>query len=368
MADTHEASKRPSTPSHTSSIPLLPLPSSSSSSSSVYEHRHALYYSYLFAALGDRMWEFASVVYLMALFPSTLLFSSVFGLCELLAGILAGPFIGRAIDSPTTSRLSIVRLSIVGQNVSIAAASTVLFLLLRALPTLSSSFLYLGYGALTATAMLAKASSSLNKVAIHKDWLVLLGEGRSERLSSLNAAMRGIDLSCSVVGPLLVGLGEVVIGKEWMVVVVGVWAAVSVVIELALVDGVWRQIPQLRVKQGRTQRTRDPVTPLSAAGERRSDEGLGAALLPVEDAANGAAGAHAAEPSPPRALPRLWWSSVSQYVTHPVFVPSLCYCLLYLSMLSFGGMMTAYLSSEAVALSPALLAAPSPPWWECCQL
>ena len=137
-------------------------------SSDVYSHRFAVYYSYFFAAFGDRMWEFASVVSIMTLFPSTLLYASLFGLFELSAGIIAGPYIGRAIDSPTTSRLTCVRVSIVGQNASIAGAAVLLWWMLRALPDLSEGYLYIGYALLTAASMGAKVASSLNKVCIHK--------------------------------------------------------------------------------------------------------------------------------------------------------------------------------------------------------
>ena len=137
-------------------------------SGDVYSHRYALYSSYFFAAYGDRMWEFASVIYLMVLFPSTLLYASVFGLCELLAGILAGPYIGRAIDSPTTSRLACIRLSIVGQNGAICAASLLLFVMMQRIAVLSSLQLHVGYALLTAASMMAKVASSLNKVCIHK--------------------------------------------------------------------------------------------------------------------------------------------------------------------------------------------------------
>ena len=355
MHDGDESSERAAPKSDVASASPSPPPSSPASSSSVYDHRFALYYSYFFAAFGDRMWEFASVVYIMTLFPSTLLYSSLFGLLELLGGVIAGPYIGRAIDSLTISRLSIVRLSIIGQNVSISAAAALLFLLLHALPTLSPTFLYLGYGLLTAAAMVAKAASSLNKVSVHKDWLVVLGEGRSERLSSLNGAMRGIDLCCSVVGPLMVGVGEVVIGQELTVVLVGLWAAISLLIELALVGRVWKEIPQLQHKQSQSSAAEQLRRAQSGGGvERRGDEGLGAALLPAEDAVDGGRGADASLPSP--RLARSYWSSLSLYVAHPVFLPSFAYCLLYLSLLSFGGIMTSYLVSDAVALSPALLA------------
>ena len=82
---------------------------------------------------------------------------------------------------------------------------------------------------------------------------------------------------------------------------------------------------------------------------------LGAALLSARNSSDGAGGAADALSVPPP-VSRSYWSSLSLYVRHPLFLPSFSYCLLYLSLLSFGGIMTSYLSSDAVALSPALLA------------
>ena len=320
-----------------------------STTGGVYSHRYALYYSFFFASYGDRMWEFASVIYIMLLFPTTLLYASLFGLFELLAGIIAGPYIGRAIDSPTTSRLTCVRVSIVGQNGAICAASALLFLMMRSVSELSSFQLYAGYALLVAASMVAKAASSLNKVAIHKDWVMVLTEGRSERLSSLNGAMRGIDLSSSIVAPLMVGLSEAFISKEAAVVLIGVWSAISCFIELALIQRVWREIPQLHVKRP----GKAAVEALSAheTGQRPQEETLGSQLL-----ADGVGSEGAVEVEEAPQQPRSSWAAVSLYAEHVVFLPSVAYCMLYVSLLSFGGLMTAYLSSSAVELSAALLA------------
>ena len=53
---------------------------------------------------------------------------------------------------------------------------------------------------------------------------------------------------------------------------------------------------------------------------------------------------------------RAYLSAASLYYHHPLFLPSIAYCLLYISILSFGGIMTAYLSSSLVALPAYLLA------------
>ena len=346
-----ESSARTRTPPSTTEAAVRASPTAS-----VYAHRFALYSSYFFAAFGDRMWEFGSVIFIMALFPSTLLWSSLFGLLELAAGVVAGPYIGRAIDSATTSRLSLVRTSIYGQNTAIAAAAVVLLLLLRALPDPSSLFLYGGLVVLTAASMGAKAASSLNKVVVHKCFVVVLSEGHSERLASLNGAMRGIDLSCSVLAPLMVGLGEAAVGQQATVILVGLWAALSLFVELTLVNRVGRVAPSLATPE---RGTSGHATDIVVVAGTASKEDLTTRLLAdgggTMDLASSPSASPASPPVPPPP-PRSWWASFSSYSAHAVFLPSFAYCLLYVSILSFGGIMTSYLSSSAVALSPALLA------------
>ena len=75
------------------------------------------------------MWEFAAIVFLMELFPTSLLAPSLFGFFENLAGILAGSWVGSYIDRH--ERLMSIRTSVVGQNAVIAVASAAFGLALR---------------------------------------------------------------------------------------------------------------------------------------------------------------------------------------------------------------------------------------------
>ena len=293
-----------------------------------YSHRRSLYVSYFFAAFGDRMWEFASLVFLMSLFPSSLLAASLLGLLETAAAIVCSPALGRYIDR--TSRLRAVCWSIMGQNVAVSAGGVMLFYLLHgaAAGWLTERGRWIGWAALSMAAMAARVASSLNKLSIHKSWLPVLAASSHEPhchsrshepvqpssalLSSLNGVMRGIDLSSSIVAPLLVG----VLGSLWDEMVASLfvsgWSTLSLLLECYLVRRVWDKVPQLQHK------------PRSNAAMGQSTVG--------------------------------WWDAARQYWNHPLFSPSLAYCLLYISVLSFGGIMTSYLASDLVQLSDALLA------------
>ena len=55
--------------------------------------------AYFFSAWGDRAWEFASFMFILEVFPSTLLPASFFGFMEVFAGILTGSRIGQFVDN-----------------------------------------------------------------------------------------------------------------------------------------------------------------------------------------------------------------------------------------------------------------------------
>lgn len=67
------------------------------------------------------MWEFAAVLYIMELFPDTLLYSGLFGFCETLTAVILGTHIGASVTKH--NRKQFVRWTILTQNCSIVAAA-----------------------------------------------------------------------------------------------------------------------------------------------------------------------------------------------------------------------------------------------------
>eukprot|EP00455_Lapot_gusevi_P007360 TRINITY_DN13149_c0_g1_i2.p1 TRINITY_DN13149_c0_g1~~TRINITY_DN13149_c0_g1_i2.p1 ORF type:complete len:461 (+),score=65.56 TRINITY_DN13149_c0_g1_i2:53-1435(+) len=263
-----------------------------------------LYSSYFLAAWGDRMWEFASVVFLLDIFPDTLFPASLFGLIETLAGILAGTPIGRFIDQ--TNRLTAVRLSVIGQNVSITLASLLFYFTLENKWHDATAWIF--FFVLLFCACFAKWSSTINKICIHKDWLVVVAHGNSTLQTQLNAGMRRIDLTCSVVAPLAIGVLADIFSPAIACLCIAGWSFMSFFVELLLNSWVYAQIPELHIKKA----------------------------VVVADSG--------AEPVPDVSLLQIFQS----YYCHPVFYASVAYCFLYISCLSFGGIMVSYLKTLGV--------------------
>jgi solute carrier family 40 (iron-regulated transporter), member 1 len=270
---------------------------------------------YFFAAWGDRMWEFSSVVFLLNLFPDTLLPPSLFGLIETIAGILGSSSIGAFIDR--SNRLTAVRASIVGQNITIFGASILYYFAL--VSDWGTGTLWGVFAALATCACFAKWSSSLNKISIHKDWVVVMCGGDSALQSKVNANMRRVDLFCSILSPLAIGVIATTSSAAIACLFIAGWSFVSLFVEFYLSAWVYKKIPKMAIK----------VSKQVNAEEKADDR------APV--------------------APTTISSVLRTYIAHPVFLASLGYCFLYVSVLNFGGIMVAFL--KAKGLSDAWLAA-----------
>ncbi|RYP54144.1 hypothetical protein DL768_001029 [Monosporascus sp. mg162] len=79
-----------------------------------------LYISHFLSTWNSRLFEFAAVLFLASIFPDTLLPMSVYALVRSGAAILFAQPIGSLIDKG--NRLTVVRISIVGQRLAVAAS------------------------------------------------------------------------------------------------------------------------------------------------------------------------------------------------------------------------------------------------------
>jgi iron-regulated transporter 1 len=86
------------------------------------------YTSHFLFTWNDRVWEFASVIFLIAAYPQTLLPSSIFGLVTTASAILFGPAIGRWFDAH--ERLMSVRAAILVQRIAVAVGCVLLWLMI----------------------------------------------------------------------------------------------------------------------------------------------------------------------------------------------------------------------------------------------
>lgn len=279
--------------------------------------KRRLYVSHFLSTWNSRIFEFGAVLFLARIFPGTLLPSSVYALVRAASAICFAPLVGRYVDQG--DRLKVVRLSIVGQR-GAAILSCLGFWALSTNLLDFAGFKPFLIAILVLLACVEKLCSIMNTIAIERDWVVILAENSQCGLEVLNSQMRRIDLMCKLVGPLAIALVDGYSTTIAIIAVLGMNIS-SVLIEYFAIARVYHMVPALRARSAVPNST-DNVS--SAVPEVPAIWRLGPLCI---------------------AQTRSIYKTVSSYIRHPVFLPSMALCLLYFTVLSFSGQMVTYLLS-----------------------
>ncbi|KAI9042422.1 putative iron-regulated transporter [Aspergillus affinis] len=271
-----------------------------------------IYISHFLSTWNSRVFEFGAILYLASIFPDTLLPMSVYALARAIAAILLAPAVGHYID--TGNRLAVVRFSIVAQRVVVAASCAVFWVLARGDLNLRAFTPWL-LALLALLACVEKLCSVMNMVSV-----VVVSQGDDIALRALNSQMRRIDLTCKLVGPLIIGLVDGLSTEIAIIVNFGM-NMVSVPLEYYAIARVYHAVPELQ-------------QPKQSAGDVDSD---------VDSDT---------EPSPrPSSISRgmdairALFRQLHFYFGHRALLPSFAGALLYFTVLTFGGQMVTYLLS-----------------------
>ncbi|KAK3376095.1 Ferroporti-1 [Lasiosphaeria ovina] len=300
-----------------------------------------LYTSHFLSTWNSRLFEFGAVLFLASIFPHTLLPMSVYALARSAAAIVLAQPVGACIDRG--HRLKVVRASIVGQRLAVALSCAVFVALFQrrsALGAAGPTAVSLETALLTVAVVLAcveKLCSTVNLVAVERDWVVVITEGNAAARTDLNARMRRIDLLCKLLGPLAISTIAA------FSVPVAIWATfgmnlASIAVEYVFIAQVYRMVPRLSREHPREQR-----------GELELQEDGRLLVLDEADeqASSLVSSEHTAQVGKSGGM---FFSSLAVYFSHPAFLPSFSLALLYLTVLSFSGQMVTYLIS--VGYSP----------------
>ena len=299
---------------------------------------------------GFRSAEFAYPLMMVHLFTNTLLPASIYGFVTTAGAILLSNNVGRLIDTYSHTKLRTLRAMILAQKL-LVGASYGLFLVLCASPSLRIEAENGGKGpqdvranvkpwsifaAITVLGIGVMLSNVGVSVDVEREWVTIISDGSSARLTRLNAIMRRIDLISKLISPLFVSALTSTMSYTLAAVVLLSVNAVTAVFELCFVGVVYRRFPSL------------------AADEK-------VALARKQAAAQ--AGVHSQAVSAHKAPSRLrtLYTRMAQSLTDdikqqyrdwvlfvrlPVFLTSVCISLLYMSVLSFDPTFIAYLKSE----------------------
>lgn len=161
-----------------------------------------LYLSHFLSTWNSRLFEAAVVYFLASIFPDNLLPISAYAIGRNVAAIALTVPVGVWIDRG--NRLTVVRSSILGQRISVAASCGLFWVMLER--PLSLKALNALFAATVLLACVEKLSAGVNLVSVERDWVVVITEGNEAARRTMNARMRRIDLFCKLLGPLFIAL------------------------------------------------------------------------------------------------------------------------------------------------------------------
>ena len=83
------------------------------------------------------------------------------------------------------------------------------------------------------------------KIVIERDWIVVVASGDDNKLATMNAVFRTIDLTALVLSPAFAGLIFDFASDAAVALTIGIWNIVSVVVEYYLLILIYREFPDL---------------------------------------------------------------------------------------------------------------------------
>lgn len=143
-----------------------------------------LYVSHFLSAFNSRAFEFGAFLFLATIFPQTLLPASVYALARAGSAAAFSPLVGAFVDR--TERLRVLRASIIGQRVSVAASCLLLWAMISFGDDSTRTWMHGAMLAiLSVLACVEKLSAVMNTIAVERDWVVAIAGDQDDMLRSI---------------------------------------------------------------------------------------------------------------------------------------------------------------------------------------
>ncbi|XP_059428892.1 solute carrier family 40 member 2-like [Corylus avellana] len=308
--------------------------------SSLFTH---LYVAHFLARWGARMWEFSVGLYMISIWPDSLLFAALYGVVESASTVLFGPLVGQWVDRLTY--VKVLRIWLVAQNLSFIIAGCTVIALLRFSTLKSTNYTaFLSLVLLTNVSGAVAALSTLaGTILIEREWVVVISEGHPpEMLTKINSIIRRIDLICKLFGPVLSGFLISFVSLTASAVALALWNAISIWVEYWLFISVYNGIPALGES---SERRISRLSPVEVVEESTLTSQERESLL-SHDGGNSPLTVNTWESKIIQWIPCL--DAWRVYFQQDVVLPGLALALLYFTVLSFGTLMIADLEWEGI--------------------
>ncbi|CAN6221066.1 unnamed protein product [Urochloa humidicola] len=290
-----------------------------------------LYAGHALARWGARMWEFSVGLYMIRIWPGSLLFTAIYGVVESASVAVFGPMVGTLVDKLTYLQVLGVWLLVQSLSFIVAGVSVTTLLVYDDLKVTNFPVFMALVVVTNVSGALAALSTLAGTILIEREWVVVISSGHPpSTLTGINSVIRRIDLSCKLLAPVFSGLVFSFVSAQASAAALALWNIASVGFEYWLFVSVYNGVPALAAQNGRL---------------RAAD-----VLLPSEETA---------VPAETRAVD--WrtklteqlsiipcWESWVVYVRQDVALPGVALAFLYFTVLSFGTLMTATLDWKGI--------------------
>lgn len=300
-----------------------------------------LYVGHFLARWGARMWEFSVGLYMIHIWPDSLLFTAIYGVVESSSVAVFGPMVGTLVDRLTY--LQVLSLWLLVQSLSfIVAGVSVTGLLVYDNLKATSFPAFMALVVVTnVSGALAALSTLAGTILIEREWVVVISSGHPPALlTKINSVIRRIDLSCKLLGPVLSGFIISFVSMQASAIALALWNVVSVWLQYWLFVSVYNGVPAL--SEYRQQLRRDTT----AAAALPSSEISAPADEEVQRHGQGALNWRVRATNQLSIIP--CWESWVVYMRQEVMLPGVALAFLYFTVLSFGTLMTATLDWKGI--------------------
>lgn len=302
-----------------------------------------LYFGHFLSRWGTRVWEFSVGLYMISIWPDSLLFAAIYGAVESASTALFGPLVGHWVDRFTY--IKVLRLWLVTQNLSsIIAGGTVMALLVYSDLSRTNFHAFIMLVILTNVAGAVAVTSTLaGTILVERDWVVVISESHSnpEILTKMNSVLRRIDLFCKLCAPVLTGFIISFASLKASALTLALWNTTTIWLEYWLFMSVYKGIPAL----GESSQRKISMPSRSDV----STDGQETSSLLSHDKNN-------LEPAEVSWIKRVtemvsripYVAAWRVYLQQDVVLPGVALSLLFFTVLSFGTLMTATLEWEGI--------------------
>lgn len=282
-----------------------------------FQDRTPLYLMHFFFAFASRMWDMGIVLLIAEITNNSLFLVAATGFVSSLSIFLFMSSIGAWLDR--NNRMLAVKLTLGAKALAVSVAYIITAVLnykhLALLPSLRTYALY----ALPVLCAIAGVAFSTITQSVEKDWIVVLSAGDSAWLSETNSFMSQIDLACSSFAPAVTGFLFSALSKDAAAVSLLLTNGLTTVFLYTYMQNLYRAWPLL------ANRT-----------IKESDTGKSKSTVAA---------------SPSSALPSTTSKPthfLSEFLSSGCAGTMIAYSFLYLTVLSFGSLMTVYLRTAGI--------------------